>query len=88
MPAQPAKGVFVNKDSYYSRQLRLQAGDIIVGLDGWRVESLEQYHAIMAFAEDGAKHKISAWRGVLFTIEAYEHLGMELATYPLKGWIQ
>ena len=88
MPAQPARGVFVNKDSYYSRQLRLQAGDIIVGLDGWRVESLAQYSAIMAFAEDGVKHKISAWRGVLFTIEADEHLGMELATYPLKGWIQ
>lgn len=87
-PAEPTKGVFVYKDSYESRRLRLQAGDIIIGLDGWLVENKEQYDAVMAFTDDGVKHKITAWRGVLFTIEADEDIGMELQTFPLRGWIQ
>jgi len=88
MTAQPAAGVFINRDSAESQRLRLQAGDIIVGLDGWLVKSKEQYQAIMAFADDGVKHKITAWRGVLFTVEANEDIGMELETFPLVGWIK
>lgn len=88
MPAQPAKGVFINRDSAESQRLRLQAGDIIVGVDGWLVQSKEQYQAIMALADDGVKHKITAWRGVLFTVEADEDIGMELETFPLAGWIK
>lgn len=88
MSDQPAKGVFVYQDSDESRRLRLQAGDIIVGLDGWLVENKEQYQSVMAFADDGVKHKITAWRGLLFTVEAGEDLAMELQTFPLRGWIQ
>ena len=51
MPDQPAKGVFINNDSSISRGARLQVGDIIVGLDGWRVENREQYNAVMEFTE-------------------------------------
>ena len=88
MPNQPAKGVFIYDDSSWSRRVRLQVGDIIVGVDGWRVEDREQYNAVIEFTEPNALHKITAWRGVLITVELPEDHGMELQTYPLRGWIQ
>jgi hypothetical protein len=88
MPQTPEKGVFVEQDSVASRRVRLQAGDIIVGVDGWKVESKEQYNAVIAMLPPHAKHKLTAWRGVLFTVELWANHGMTLATYPLKGWIE
>ena len=32
LTTKPVNGVFVEQDSYWSRQVRLQAGDIIVGV--------------------------------------------------------
>ena len=72
----------------WSRRVRLQVGDIIVGVDGWRVENKEQYDALMEFTEPDALHKITAWRGVLITVELPEANGMDLQSYPLRGWIQ
>jgi hypothetical protein len=88
MPAQPANGVFVEQDSYWSMRVRLQAGDIIVGVDGYKVENLDQYNTIVAFLPPGATHKFTAWRGVLFTVDLTSWHGMTLKTYPLKGWIE
>jgi len=88
MPQQPDKGVFVEEDSYWSRRVRLQAGDIIVGVDGWKVDSKEQYDAAMALLPPHAKHKLTAWRGILFTVDLYANNGMVLKTHPLKGWIE
>lgn len=88
MPEQPAKGVFVYGDSATSRYVRLQAGDIIVGVDGWLVESKDQYEAIMKFSASPVLHKFTAWRGILFTVELPENHGMDLQDHPLKGWIQ
>jgi hypothetical protein len=88
MPSQPAKGVFVEQDSYWSKRVRLQAGDIIVGVDGWKVESRQQYDTVVAFLPAEAKHKLTAWRGVLFTVELGANHGMTLKTHPLKGWIE
>jgi hypothetical protein len=88
MPDQPARGVFIYDDSSMSRRVRLQIGDIIVGVDGWRVENKEQYDAVMEFTEPDALHKITAWRGVLLTVELPQANGMELQSYPLRGWIQ
>ncbi len=48
MSGVPQTGVFVNKDSEYSRAAGIRAGDIIVGLDGWRVDNRDQYQAILA----------------------------------------
>ena len=86
----PQKGVFVYKDSPYSRKYGVRTGDIIVGLEGWRVDNAEQYFAINDFKDDPAV-KITLWRGQLVTIEAKSPtrlLGTELQTHPLKGWIK
>jgi hypothetical protein len=88
MTHQPEKGVFVEEDSYSSRRVRLQAGDIIVGVDGLKVESREQYSAVVAFLPPHAKHQFTAWRGILFTVELWANNGMILKTHPLKGWIE
>ena len=88
MADQPAGGVFVYKDSNMTRRVRLQSGDIIVGVDGWLVENKEQYNAVMAFGDPSAMHKVTAWRGMLFTVDLPENNNADLQTHPLKGWIQ
>jgi hypothetical protein len=88
MKEQPGAGVYVYEDSAMSRRVRLQAGDIIVGVDGWTVEDREQYLALIAFSEGSERHRLTAWRGILFTVELPEDHGMDLQTFPLKGWIQ
>lgn len=88
MTEQPAGGVFVYEDSNTTRRVRLQAGDIIVGVDGWLVENKGQYDAVMAFGDPNAMHKVTAWRGILFTVDLPENNGADLQTHPLKGWIQ
>ena len=90
MTGAPQKGVFVYKDSPYSRKYGIRTGDIIVGLEGWRVDNEEQYFAINEFKDDLAM-KITLWRGQLVTIDAKSPtrlLGTELQTHPLKGWIK
>lgn len=88
MREQPSKGVFIEQDSYWSKRVRLQAGDIIVGVDGWKVENLEQYKTVIGFLPQNSRHKFTAWRGVLFTVDLYAGHGMTLKTHPLKGWIE
>ena len=34
------------------------------------------------------KHQLTAWRGILFTVDLYASNGMTLKTHPLKGWIE
>ena len=88
MAAKPATGVFVEKDTLWSRKVRLQAGDIIVGVDGWLVENYKQYDAIMSFVSTEAPHKYAAWRGVLFNVDLMARHGMTLKSHPLKGWME
>jgi len=88
MTTKPENGVFVEEDSASSRRVRLQAGDIIVGVDGWKVENKQQYDAAIALLPPHAKHKLTAWRGILFTVDLYANNGMTLKTHPLKGWIE
>ena len=86
--APPAHGVVVTKDSARSRAAGLQAGDIIVGLEGWRVDTLQQYSAINAFF-DNDHVRLTAWRGHLFTVSAdapNRLFGLEFRTYPIEGW--
>jgi tetratricopeptide (TPR) repeat protein len=89
-PQPPASGVFVYKDSAASRKGGLRAGDIIVGLEGWRVDTQEQYAAINAFFENETL-KLTVWRGKVFELEIPAPgrlLGTELRTHPVKGWIE
>jgi hypothetical protein len=88
MKARPANGAFVEEDSYRSRQVRLQAGDIVVGVDGWKIESFEQWDTVLWFEPAAKTHKLTAWRGVLFTVDLSTNHGMKVKTHPLKGWIE
>jgi hypothetical protein len=88
MKARPANGAFVEEDSFWSRQVRLQAGDIIVGIDGWKIESVEQFDAVLWFEPEAKTHKFTAWRGQLFTVDLSTSHGMTVKTHPLKGWIE
>jgi tetratricopeptide (TPR) repeat protein len=84
----PARGVVVTKDNARSRKAGLQADDIIVGLEGWRVDNLQQYNAINAFFER-EQMQMTAWRGHLFPITATNAnrlFGIELRSYPIQGW--
>lgn len=88
MKTQPINGVFVEQDSYWSRQAGLRAGDIIVGVDGWKVENVDQLNSVLWLQPAAKTYKFTAWRGVLFTAEVYQSHGMTLKTFPLKGWIE
>jgi hypothetical protein len=90
MTGPPKGGVYVTKDSERSRKAGIRAGDIIVGLEGWKVETFLQYAAINAFKED-PHMKLSIWRGSLVKVEADQPgrlFGTSLADFPLKGHIQ
>lgn len=84
----PKTGVFVTKDSEYSRAAGIRAGDIIVGLDGWRVDNHAQYQAILVFKDDPALKLTLSRGGRLVTIEATSptrKFGTYLETHPMKG---
>jgi len=84
----PATGVIVTKDSELSRAAGLQAGDIIIGLEGWRVDNLPQYRVVNAFSTT-ERMKITAWRGRVFdvTVDAPNRLmGIEFRSHPIQGW--
>jgi hypothetical protein len=82
---QPGRGVRVSADSAASRRVRLQTGDIIVGVDGWRVDNKDQFEAVLAFGDQLKTHKITAWRDGLFSASVQTDHGMTLDSYPLKG---
>jgi hypothetical protein len=84
----PAAGVYVHQDRPSSERLRLQIGDIIVGVDGWRVDNIEQFNTVLAFSDQLNTHRITAWRGVLFTASVPTSHELKLDSYPVKGWTQ
>ena len=88
MKTRPAHGVFVEEDSYWSRQAGLRAGDIIIGVDGFKVDNVEQLDAVLWFKPTAKTYQFTAWRGVLLTAEVPTRHGMTLKTHPLKGWIE
>jgi tetratricopeptide (TPR) repeat protein len=86
--AKPERGVVVTRDNEKSRKAGLQAGDIIVGLEGLRVDNLQQYTAINAFFEQ-EQVKAIAWRGHLSLITGTTPnrlFGIDLRSYPIEGW--
>ena len=87
----PETGVFIYKDSEYSRKAGLRAGDIVVGLQGWRVDTIEQYLAINLFTDDPLVKLTISRGGQLVKVEATSPtrlFGTELQTHPMKGWIK
>jgi hypothetical protein len=90
MTSPPKTGVYVYADTERSRQAGLRAGDIIVGLEGFRVDNVEQYQTINGFFEH-PRVKLTFWRGSLMKVDAEtpnRRFGTDIRTYPLKGWIE
>ena len=86
----PSSAVQITKDSALSRRFGMQAGDLIVGLDGWRVENLKQYQAVRAFSTDD-RMRVVLWRGARLDVEARaEHRWFDigLRSYPIQGWAE
>ena len=84
----PAHGVVVTKDNDRVRKAGLQAGDIIVGLEGWRVENLPQYYAVNTFLET-EQMTLTVWRGKLFEVmltAPNRLMGIEFRSYPIQGF--
>ena len=86
--ARPIAGVAVERDRPSSERVRLQVGDIVVGVDGWRVDNLEQFEMVLAFNDQLNTHKVTAWRGVLFSVGVPATHGLTLQTYPNNPWAQ
>ncbi len=91
MDKAPAKGVYIYTQTPNLRRAGLRVADIVVGLEGWLVESVEQYQTINAFFEK-PEMKLTVWRGgklvAIDTIMPGRLFGVELKDYPLKGWIE
>ena len=85
----PALAVAINSDSELSRRAGLLIGDLIVGLEGYRVENFDQYRAVNAFYEQD-EMKLAVWRGdrlLPITIAAPNRtIGVELRSYPIEGY--
>ena len=72
------------------RTAGLQAGDIIVGLEGWQVENLRRYQAINAGFESELM-TLTAWRGKPFEVKisaANRLMGIEFRTYAIQRWAE
>ena len=80
----------VTRDSALSRRFGIQAGDFIVGVDGWRVESLKQYQTVRAFSTD-ERMRVVLWRGVRLDVDTRAErrwFDIGLRTYPIQGWAE
>lgn len=89
----PTDGVFVNGHSDDTLKQGIWAGDVIVGLDGWRVRTREQYWAVNNFSPDEVEDmafllwKAGAYREIKAKFRD-RALYVDLDNYPLKGWVE
>lgn len=89
----PTDGVFVNGHNDETLKQGLWAGDIIVGLDGWRVRTVDQYHAVDSIpGVEVEDMTFTVWKaGVYREVKATfpeRQLYVKLNNYPLKGWVE
>lgn len=88
LAAPPTSGVFIYKDSEFSRRHGVQAGDVIIGIEGWRVDDQRQYRAASATASTNVM-KLTLWRGRVIAVELTAPgrlMGVEFRNHPMKGW--
>jgi tetratricopeptide (TPR) repeat protein len=85
----PLRGVIIHKDNVDMVKAGFQAGDIIVALEGYRVESLEQYEAINEAFREKPEMTFTMWRGSNFerkiTVPKRE-IDLELRSHPITGF--
>lgn len=61
----PTDGVLIDGESRRLEWAELRGGDVIVGVDGWRARSLDQYDSILSFRDRtsaASDMKIRVWR--------------------------
>lgn len=66
-----------------------QAGDIVIALEGYRVETLTQYEAINECFRERPEMKLTMWRGSNFERKitvAGREIDLELRSYPITGY--
>ena len=89
MSTKPERGVIIVGDSARARSAGIQAGDIIVGLEGVvRVDNLDQYFAVNASYEK-SEMKFTLWRGSIFQVTTSSPtrlLGIPIRSHPIAGW--
>jgi hypothetical protein len=90
--APPTDGVLIDGNDASLREAGLRGADVIVGLDGYRVHSLEQYDAVRNFQTDASGAK--AMRLRVFRQTQYldvqaevsgRHFGVHVRTYGTPG---
>ena len=85
----PLQGVILMSDSNLTRSAGLLNGDVIVGLDGWRVDNYKQFRSIAWFNETEPM-VITFWRGdALHTVKVnapYHDMDVQFRSYPVQGW--
>jgi tetratricopeptide (TPR) repeat protein len=85
----PLDGAYVMGHSPELLKAGLRAGDVIVGVDGWRIRTAGQYEAVVRF--DRADAMIfTVWRGGYQQLRATvkdRWLGVRLVDFPVKGWV-
>jgi hypothetical protein len=89
----PTDGIFVNGHSDETLKQGIWAGDVIVGLDGWRVRTTEQYWAVNDFnVEEVEDMTFIVWKaGGYREVKARfrdRQLYVKLDNFPLKGWVE
>lgn len=87
----PALGVYIEKDSPLSRAAGLQAGDVIVAVDGWRVDNMGQYRTARALPLTGGFTMTVARGPARSTVTIADRTlvpEFTIANYPVQGWIE
>ena len=90
-PGPPSVGVFVENDSPASVKIGVQAGDVIIAVDGWHVGNMGQYRAVRAFPLDGRVTLTVARGAAHSTVEIADRRfvpDFRIANYPVRGWIE
>lgn len=82
----PKQGVYLYGRSDAATRAGVQEGDVVIALDGWRVDNPKQYSTVRAFVED-APLELTIWRdgqGVIRRSGTFKNrlMGIELRPYP------
>jgi tetratricopeptide (TPR) repeat protein len=71
LPAKPEDGVVVRKENDLTKKFGLKYGNVVVGLDGFRVRDRRQYETLLEF-DQSPRMKLVAWRGTSYDEVAAE----------------
>ena len=87
--AAPLRGVLVRDDTALARQIGIVAGDVIVALDGYRVETYPQYSTIRSLTDDPSVRLVFWHEGRYFERTArlpQRRFGSTLETFGGGGY--